>query len=339
MKASTSFPLALLLTVVPAAPALVACGGGAGPDGVASRRPTRYVVRNLVSDEVGSAEQTDTDLVNPWGIVPNPDPVHGAWWVSDNVTTLSTLYDGDGAKQSLVVDVPGDPTGIVFYGGSAFHVKDEDGNEGAARFLFASLDGTIAGWSPAVPPPIPSTSAFVVVPAGPEAPAYTGLAVAGDRLYAADFKNEKVDVFDGSFAPVPLPGAFRVPAPGYSPFGIQAIGSRIYVAWALHEEGSDEEEARPGAGFVESFDLDGLFIETVAAHGLLNAPWGIAMAPADFGSASGRLLVGNFGDGHITTFERAQGPWHPAGQLLGEAGHPVEIQGLRGIGFGNGGLA
>ena len=338
MKLTSILRSGLLLAIGASTAGITACGGSAsGATPAATQRPSSYVVRNLVSDGFVTAEQTDADLVNPWGIVPNP-ALDGLWWVSDNATAKSTLYDEDGIKDSLIVGVPGEPTGIVFYGGSAFVVDDGSGNTGSARFLFASLDGTISGWSPAVPPPPPSTSAFVVY-TSPDGAAYTGLAIAGDRLYAADLKNEKVDVLDGDFAPVSLPGAFRVPAPGYGPFGIQAIGDRVYVAWALHEEDSDEEEARPGAGFVEAFDLDGRFVETVGAHGRLNAPWGIAMAPSNFGSHSGQLLVGNFGDGRINAFERANGHWRPAGQLQEASGRPITIEGLWGIAFGNGGDA
>ena len=135
--------------------------------------------------------------------------------MSDNATDVSSLYNASGDIQSLLVHVPGPPTGIVFYGGMNFVVSDGGANSGAARFLFATEDGTIMGWSPAVPPPAPSQQAFVVVDNAAGGAIYKGLAVAstdsGDRLYATDFHNARVDVFDGSFGPVNVPGAFVDP--------------------------------------------------------------------------------------------------------------------------------
>jgi uncharacterized protein (TIGR03118 family) len=321
--------------------ALAGCGGAAGGESVALRRGAGYTVRNLVSDGFVTAEHLDANLVNAWGITPNPNLANGLWWVANEATGTSTLYDGEGVADSLVVSVPGNPTGIVFNGGSGFEVTDGT-NSGPARFLFASLDGTISGWSPAVPPPPPSTQAFVVVDSTDEGAVYTGLAIDGDRIYAADFANARVEVYDDAFAEVELEDGFVAPrfAMGYAPFGIQAIGGTIYVTYALQDEDDPEEEvARAGAGFVVAYDRDGAFEGVVAAHGQLNAPWGIAFAPSGFGPHSGHLLVGNLGDGRINAYEKTRGGWRFAGPLLDAGGHPIEIEGLWGIAFGTGGPA
>lgn len=299
-------------------------GGGAGPD---------YGVRFLVSDGFIAAEHTDASLVNPWGIAPNPA---GVWWVADAGTSVSTLYDGEGVAQSLVVDVAGGPTGTVYYGGSAFLVTDGT-NTAPARFLFATEAGTILAWSADVPPPT-STTAVVVADESASGAIYKGLAIAGDRLYAADFHNSKVDVFNGVFTRIPIPGAFAPPGvpTGYAPFGIQQIGNQIFVTYALQDPAAQDELAGPGAGFVEVFDLDGNFVEEVAARGTLNAPWGVALAPQSFGVHAGDLLVGNFGDGRINAFSRIGAGWVFTGQLE-SSGSPIEIEGLWGIAFGVGG--
>jgi uncharacterized protein (TIGR03118 family) len=297
-----------------------------------------YAVHNLVSDGTIPADHTDSNLVNAWGLVASAT---SPWWVADNETAVSTLYNGAGVPQSLVVSVPGAPTGIVFNGGPSF-VVSSGGSSGPARFLFASEDGTISGWNPGVPPPPPSHQAIVGY-SSPDGANYKGLAIAttatGSFLYAADFHNARVDVLDGNFAPVALAGAFVDPdlPSGFAPFGIQNLQGRIYVAYAKQDEDAEDEIAGEGLGFVSVFDTAGHFLARVASGEPLNAPWGLAIAPAGFGRFSGDLLVGNFGDGRINAYDLAT--FEPRGHLKTANHHPLVIDGLWGIGFGNGAAA
>ena len=325
--------LVVLLGVVAAVAAVVAGGSSAAPKHAAA---TGYTVRNLVSDGGVPAEHMDANLVNGWGIAAGPST---PWWVADNGTDVSTLYDGNGIARSLVVQVEGGPTGMVFNGGSAFVVKDQAGHSGPALFLFASENGTIHGWNPAVPPPAPSTHAFVVVNHRRDGAIFKGLAIAGNTLYATDFHNGRVDVFDGTFMQINMPGAFVDPAlpAGYAPFGIQNLGGLIYVTYAKQDADREDEVDGHGLGFVDAYDTAGHLLGRVASGGDLNAPWGLAWAPAGFGQFSGDLLVGNFGDGRINAFAQGSGgSFTKVGQLRDSAGQPIAIDGLWGIGFGNG---
>jgi len=297
-----------------------------------------YHVTKLVSDQPGVAAHMDPNLVNAWGLVAGPST---PWWVADNETDLSTLYTGDGDPLPLVVNVPGGPTGIVFNGGSGFVVNDGT-NSGAARFVFDTEAGTIRGWSPGVPPPPLSTQTEVGADRSGVGAIYKGLAIAstddGDRLYAADFHNARVDVFDGDFGLVTMPGAFVDPKlpPRFAPFGIQNIGGKIFVAFAKQDPDAEDEVAGRGLGFVDAFDTDGTLLRRVATRGLLNAPWGLAMAPAGFGRFGGDLLVGNFGNGQINAYvERPNGSFEHDGRLLVPNGRPLAIDGLWALQFGN----
>ena len=293
--------------------------------------PNSYVVHNLVSDGSIPADHTDPNLVNAWGITRSAT---SPWWVADNGTDRSTLYNGSGTPQSLVVSVPGAPTGTVFNGSASF-VVTKGAASGSARFLFASEDGTISGWNPAVAP-----TEAVIAFSSPVAASYKGLAIAstaaGAFLYAADFHNAHVDVFDGSFHPVTTAGGFADPdlPSGFAPFGIQNLQGLIYVAYAQQDADAGDEVAGPGLGFVSVFDADGHFLARVASGGPLNAPWGLAIAPAGFGRFSGNLLVGNFGDGRINTYDLAT--FEAKGHLKTPDHKPLAIDGLWGIGFGNG---
>lgn len=318
------------LAIVLAA-ALFACGGGHHHD----NRPAAsvYASTSLVSDTaVLPAVNTDANLVNAWGVAFNP---RGFVWVVANGTAKSTLYDGNGVPQSLVVSTPAGPTGIVFNGTQDFKLS-QNGVTAASPFIFASESGSISAWSPTVNP----TTAVLVYDGSAGGSVYKGLAIGShggaNYLYAADFHNQRIDVFDASFARVALPGAFSDPSlpAGYAPFGIQVIGERIYVAYAMREASGDDEQAGAGLGIVNVYDSGGSLIKRLVSGGALNAPWGMALAPVGFGMASNMLLIGNFGDGKINAYDPATG--EAAGPLRKADGTPLVIEGLWGIAFGNG---
>ena len=303
--------------------------------------PSRfYEQHNLVSDGAVSADLVDTSLVNAWGLVSSGT---SPWWVADNGKDRSTLYNGNtGAKVSLTVSVPGAPTGIVFNGGPSFVVTSGT-KSGPARFIFATEGGTILGWNPAVLP----TEAVVAVDNSAGGAVYKGLTIAttasGDRLYATNFHAGTVNVFDAGFHPVS--GGFSDPdlPLGYAPFGIRNLGGTIYVTYALQDADKHDDVAGVGHGFVNAFDTDGHLLRRVASRGRLNSPWGLALAPSDFGKFGGNLLVGNFGDGHINAFDvgRARGndEAQQGGQLHAADGRPIAIDGLWALAFGNGAAA
>ncbi len=310
--------------------------GGAGGDA------NSYRVHRLVSDQPGEAAQLDPNLVNAWGLAAGPT---SPWWVADNGTNRSTLYDGDGNVIPLVVKVTGAPTGTVFNGGTDFVVSHHR-HSGPSVFIFSTEDGTIHGWNPAVPPPGPSTRAYTVVDRSAEGAIYKGLAIASgasrDRLYATDFHNGRVDVFDGNFDLIERPGAFTDPAlpAGFAPFGIQTIGTLVFVTYAKQDADAEDEIAGPGLGFVDMYSRRGDLLGRVASEGSLNAPWGLALPPADFGGFGGDLLIGNFGDGKINAFAPgASGTFEPQGALQRATGGDLSVDGLWAIEFGNGGAA
>ena len=300
----------------------------------------RYTERDLVADVPGAAELADSSLINAWGLAFGPTTPA---WVADNGTDVSTLYSGavgatPVAKVPLTVSIPGGaPTGAVFNGSTGF-VVHSGSSSGPARFLFSSEAGTITGWNPAVPPPPASTQAqtAVTVPGA----IFKGLAIAdtatGPQIYASDFHNGVVDVWDANFAPVKRPGAFTDPAlpAGYAPFGIQAMTGGIVVTYAKQDADAEDEVAGPGKGFVDVYDTSGTLLRRFASRGALNAPWGIAPAPQGFGAASGALLIGNFGDGRINAYDLFDGRF--LGALRGRHGRPIAVDGLWALEFGNG---
>ncbi len=298
-----------------------------------SRSFTRFTVTNLVSDQPGVAASVDPNLVNAWGLTSLPT---SPWWVADNGTDVSTLYRADGSKPPLTVSVPNAPTGAVSNTGSNFVVKD-GAKSGAALFIFATEEGQILGWNPNVAP----TTAEVAVP-NTDGAIYKGLAIAstagGDRLYATDFHNGRVDVFDGSFTNVTAPGSFvdsHIPS-GYAPFGIQNVGGKIVVTYAKQDADREDDVAGFAHGFVDLYDTSGTLLTRVATRGFLNSPWGIALAPDGFGDLGGDLLVGNFGDGRINAFEpRRDGSFRPLGELRTSSIRKVlTIDGLWALQFG-----
>jgi uncharacterized protein (TIGR03118 family) len=326
---------------------------------------TLFQQTNLVSDQPGVALNLDPTLVNAWGI--SAAPSGGAFWVSSNGSGLSELYLGDvnGSPilQPFKVTIPGgSPTGQVFNinqplmgtGNSADFSVSDGTYTGASVFLFASKTGAITGWNPGVGTPVqtpfgPLSGTAEVGFQATDGAIYTGLA-AGDVgtahfLYAADFHNGKIDVLDGQFHKVALGvngfGRFTDPnlPAGFAPFNVQNLGGKLFVTYAQQDAARDGGSvAGLGKGFVDVYDNSGHLLQRVASGGMLNAPWGVALAPAGFGSFGGDLLVGNFGDGHIDAFD----PTHHfafAGQLRGADGTPVTISGLWGLQFGNGASA
>lgn len=290
-----------------------------------------YRLHRLVSDGGVAAPYRDRSLVNAWGLVASPT---GPWWTSNEATDTSTLYAADGRKQLLTVSVPGGPTGLVYYGGKQFVVR-ANGRSDPARFIYACEDGRIRAWTPTVPTGW-STKAEVTVDGTGDATIFRGVALARGLLYATDFHNGRVDVFDGAWRRVRLHGAFSDPSiPGwYAPDGIAAFGDRIFVTyvWRAPVDGNDA----PSGGYVDEFDLRG---RLVARVGTVDEPWGLALAPPSFGRYARDLLVASFGNGEIDAFRRSASGWRRDGVVQGANGKPLHVDGVWGIAFGNGGMA
>jgi uncharacterized protein (TIGR03118 family) len=323
--------LALAVFIVPVAVLAGAAHARAAADA--------YTANPLVSDSSATpAASTDASLVNGWGLSAGPTT---PWWVSDNGTNLSTLYSGTGAKVALTVSVPGGPTGTVFNGSPSGFVVSQGSLSGAARFLFATEGGTILGWTPSVN----GTAAVVGADRSDVGAVYKGLAIASDRLYATDFHNGRVDVFDSSFKLITTAGGFKDAkiAKGFAPFGIQALGNDIFVTYAKQDSAKHDDVPVPGQAYVDEFTPDGQLVARVVNSGQknapLNAPWGLALAPADFGSFGGDLLVGNFGDGRISAYTQRGTSWLFKGQVRRADRTPITIDGLWAIAFGNGSAA
>jgi uncharacterized protein (TIGR03118 family) len=291
---------------------------------------------NLVADTAaigGAGATVDPDLQNPWGISFAPG---SPFWISDNHSGKSTLYDGVGVKQGLVVAIPGpgntgvgSPTGTVFNSTSDFTLP----GGAASHFLFATEDGTLYGWGGG------TTAVQVADNSSSTGAVYKALALdstsAGNFLYATDFHNARVDVFNGTFAMQPA-SAFpfadpNIPA-GFAPFGIHNIGGNLFVTYAKQDAAGHDDVKGAGNGFVDEFNSSGVFMHRVASNGQLNSPWGVTLAPATFGPFGGDLLVGNFGDGRITAFPVSGGS--AAGQLRTANGATIAIDGLWEIVFG-----
>jgi uncharacterized protein (TIGR03118 family) len=298
-----------------------------------------YDVNRLVSDGKLSAPNHDANLVNAWGLSAGPST---PWWVADNGTDKSTLYDDTGAAVPLVVGVGGGPTGTVYNKTADFPVK-HGGTSGPALFLFASEDGRIRGWNPTVP--ASSMTAFVIAGDAAHGAIFKGLAISSvggaNYLYATDFHNGRVDVFNANDLMQHWAGAFRdpkIPA-GYAPFGIQAVRRSIFVTYAKQDSARHDEVDGAGLGFVDQYRPDGHLVARVASRAVLDGPWGIAWAPGNFGRFGGDLLVGNFGDGRIHAFRSTSTGWARDGVLKNVHGKPIRIDGLWGIAFGNGSAA
>lgn len=312
----------------------------------ASSGPT-FIQDNLISDGSIPAQATDPNLVNPWGVSFSPT---SPFWISDNGTGLASVDSVQNGTVTLNVRPPvtipsptGDtsaPTGQVFNSfPNAFMLSDGQ----PATFLFATEDGTIAGWNQAAGntalfPVDNSTNTGEGDSTLNVGAVYKGLAVgmsdSGPTLYAANFSHGTVDMFDQSFNQI---GNLTDPdAPsGFAPFNVQVLDGKLYVTFAQQDDMKHDDVAGAGNGFVDAFDLNGNMLGRVGSGGTLNSPWGLAIAPSSFGNFAGDLLVGNFGDGTINAFNQNTGQF--LGQLTGSDGNPVTIDGLWSLTPGNGG--
>lgn len=305
---------------------------GAGTNTV----PNAFVTHSLISDLPGLADAVDPNLVNPWGLAFN---AAGPFWVANNKTGLSTIYNSTGGVQLLVVTIPapGDatapstPTGIIFNNTTNFIV-----NDGPARFIFATEEGTIAAWNG-------GSNAVITADRSSAEATYKGLALGTDgtsnRLYAANFHAGTIDVFDHNFLPLVQPEAFIDPdmATNFAPFNVEVFNGKLYVTYALVDEAREDDVPGDGAGFVNVYNLDGSLGSRLISGGHLNAPWGLAIAPEGFAPFPGALLVGNFGDGAINAYTATDGTF--LGALQDVSGTPIRVEGLWAIKFGNGGQA
>jgi uncharacterized protein (TIGR03118 family) len=294
-----------------------------------------FLQTNLVSNGAAPAQLVDPLLKNPWGL---SSSAGSPMWVSDNNAGVSTLYNLTASpvqKAALTVtilpgkgspmDSIGSPTGTVFNGGTDFH---------GDRFLFATEDGTIAGWKASDGTIAMTEVDNSMVDAGA---VYKGLALGNNgtanHLYAANFRSGTVDVFNSDFSQAASFTDPKIPA-GYAPFGIQVFGSVLYVTYAMQNAEKHDDVAGQGHGFVDAFDLNGNLLNRLVSHGQLDSPWGLAIAPASFGEFAGDLLVGNFGNGRINAYTPDKGNFR--GQLDSGSG-PIVIDGLWGLRLGNGG--
>ena len=291
----------------------------------------QYKRLDLVSNVPGRALHKDPNLINGWGLAFFPN---SPFWVADTGTGLSTLYGPLGKAVPLVVTipsaaggkVPGTPTGIVAnVADSDDFVISENGKSGSAAFIFDTEDGTISGWNPKVD----ATNAVIAVNNSSSHAFYTGLAIGADSsghdfIYAADQANNKVDIYDAGFHLVKSFTDSTLPK-GYAAFGIQNIEGKLYVTFAGFFSGSV-------GGFVDVFDTSGNFIKNFASMGELNLPWGLALAPANFGKFSNDVLVGNLGDGNINAFNKKDGKYK--GALKDDDGQYISVDGLWALAFG-----
>ena len=327
--------------------AVVAAASGCGSNNSSG---SGFMQTNLVANAPGQALVTDPNLLNSWGIAHSPS---SPWWVSDNHAGVSTVYDGEGmpapSPTPLVVTIPppadsppgtlASPTGIVFNGTTDFVVAGP-AMSGPAAFIFSTEDGTISGWNRNADP----TAAILAVDNSGAEAIYKGLAIGSDGtrnlIYASNFHEGTVDVFDGTFTPVNPGGSFfvdpNIPS-GFAPFGIQNVNGAIYVTYAKQDADKADDVAGSGNGYVDVFAGDGSLVRRFTSQGQLNSPWGVVLAPATFGRFGGAIIIGNFGDGRLNAFDPVSGVF--LGQLNQPNGPSIVISGLWGLGFGNDGMA
>ncbi len=329
---------------------------------------TGFVVTSLASDLKGVAAHRDADLINPWGFVQSSS---GDFRIGANGAGNAPLLSPGGHEQhqAIVLPAPSDSpsgstgaaTGAVANSTTGF-VISHGHRSGPASVIFSTEDGTIIG----INSHVDSSQGVIGADLSDSGAVFKGLAIGASTgntfLYATDFHNGTIDVFDKNFNQVNLAGSFTDPnapppaigSPGFAPFGIQNVGGTLFVTYALQDSDQHDDVAGQGNGFIDEFDTSGNFIKrfatgsaiaggTVAA---LNSPWGLAVAPSGYGPNGvfgGALLVGNFGDSHVSAFNIQTGAF--IGQLSGPAGNPLTLnggvggsdtKGLWGIGFGNG---
>src|SRR5262245_45832123 len=272
--------------------------------------PSAYVQTNLAADQPGVAQVHDPELVDAWGLSINPN---GTFWPSARATDVSTVYSGDVTpvggtfmpfiKRPLTVTIPGGkPTGQVFNGSNDTFIVSAGGRSAPARFIFASETGHITAWNPTVPTGgVPQSREAFIMASTPGA-VYTGLAIdnlrAGNFIYAADFANGKIDVFDSTYTRATLAGDFTDPAipADYAPFNIWELGGKLYVAYARQENGGALPDG--GHGFVSVFDTNGDLLKHLVTDSHLKETWGLALAPSDLGEFSTALPVANTANGN-----------------------------------------
>jgi uncharacterized protein (TIGR03118 family) len=317
-----------------------------GPAGLSST----FTETNLISDGAVAADHVNPSFVNPWGLVA---PKPSAFWDTNNGTGTSSVFDASGNVNTSLPIVtipppaggtgPSAPSGIVNNTTKAFVVSDGT-SSGPASFIFATEDGTISGWNPQVATngsPPPSVNAVLEVDNSSSGAVYKGLAIlnvpagsslaAGQYLFATNFHSGNLDVFDSSFKPVTLPaGAFEDPTipAGFAPFGIQTIGGNLFVTYAKQDGEQHDDVAGPGNGYVDVYSSTGALLMRLGGTTTqpeLNSPWGVIQAPANFGAFSNDILVGNFGDSHISAFDPVTGAF--LGQLTNTQGQPLTLDG------------
>ncbi|HUB02470.1 MAG TPA: TIGR03118 family protein [Terriglobales bacterium] len=301
---------------------------------IARAQGNAYQQTNLVSDMAGAANHADPNLINPWGISFVPGQ---PFWISDNGTGNSTVYDASGDLE-LTVTIPaptGDtshstPTGTVINTTVGFMVGGV-----SSQFLFVTQDGAIAGWNG-------TGNAIIAVDNSSKGSVYTGLALLSPSdtapfLAAANFSSGSIEAYTQSFAPLAPAGSFTDPnlPAGYAPFNIQQVGNQVFVTYALQNSTKTNAMAGAGNGFVDIYDLDGNFVKRFVSNAQLNAPWGVVQASSNFGAFSNDILIGNFGDGTINAFDSATGNF--IGQLQDSTGTPITNNALWALVFGAGG--
>ena len=319
-----------------------------------------YQQTNLVSDIQGLAQnppngQPDSQLVNPWGLIASPT---SPWWISDNNAGVSTLYNGQGVKQGLVVNIPspvngtaGTPTGVVFTGNSGFMFQ-ANGKTASSTFTFVTEDGTIVAWGPGINPQDLPNDAFVVVdnsskPAATTGAVYKGATIAQMTaggpffLYVTNIRSGRVEVYDTNFKPVnpssdddgnPAFVDRKIPH-GFAPFNVQEVNGNLYVTYAKQNETKHDDFDFPGFGFVNKFSPKGKLLQRLENGAWLNAPWGVALAPTNFGFFSNHLLIGNAGSGQIAVYDLNSGRFD--GFLRDASGHAIQNDRLWALRFGN----
>lgn len=329
------------VTLIPVLLAALSTPGWALKHDQDDKKANSYRQRNLVSDQARGTHK-DRNLVNAWGLYFSPT---GPFWINANGTGVATVYNDKGQAQPpgtpLVVTIPrspsatgagnASPTGGVFNPTADFAVKPGM----KSVFIFVTEDGTISGWNPTAN----ATNAILTVDNSAKGAVYKGVAMGNvgmnNYVYVANFHAGTVEVYDSHFAPATLPGSFHdsgIPA-GFAPFNIANLGGKLYVTYAKQDSDQHDDVKGPGNGFVDVFDTSGNLLSRFASNGKLNSPWGLTMAPSEFGAFGGAILVGNFGDGAINAFA-------PDGTFLGQLndhrGSPIAIDGLWALHFGNG---